>query len=57
MNDKKRKEIWDLCIAFEEAFKTAVYSKENRLSNWTKDGFKTDLNIKSTGISLMPTFV
>ena len=41
MNDKKRKELWDLCIAFEEAFKTAVYSKENRLSNWTKDGFKT----------------
>ena len=25
---------------FEKAFKTAVYSKENRLSNWTKDGFK-----------------
>jgi len=34
MNNKKRKELWDLCIAFEEAFKTAVYSKENRIGDY-----------------------
>ena len=31
---------YKIIIEFEKAFKTAVYSKENQLSNWTKDGFK-----------------